>query len=174
LEKGQNANVFEKRFTMSIMQEIQYCAPGHIFCRAKKILLAVDGSEGSARAATVAFEVAEMTNSKLYILHVIPTSIVKQVAVMTDGDADDILLKYSVKGEKLLEGVQAAAKDSGVKTEIILDSGSPSERILAQVKELGVDLVVIGSRGASGGSRGNLGSSVERVTMKISIPVLVV
>ena len=68
---------------MFAMQEIHYCAPGHIFCRAKKILLTVDGSEGSAKAATVAFEVAEMTKSKLCILHVIPTSIVKQVSMMS-------------------------------------------------------------------------------------------
>ena len=156
------------------MEEIRYCAPGHIFCRAKKILLAVDGSEGSARAATVAFEVAEMTKSKLFILHVIPTSIVKQVALMTDGNAEDILSKYSKKGEVLLEGVRVASKDYGLETEIILDRGSASERILAQVKKLGADLVVLGSRGASGGGRGNLGSSVERVTMNIDIPVIVV
>ena len=156
------------------MEEIHYCAPGHIFCRANKILLTVDGSEGSAKAATVAFEVAEMTKSKLYILHVIPTPIVKQVAMMSDGDVDEILAKYSSKGEMLLEGVKAAAKDYGIEVEIILDKGSPSERILAQVEALEVDLVVIGSHGATGGGRAGLGSSVERVTMKINIPVLVV
>jgi len=156
------------------MQEIHYCAPGHIFCRANKILLTVDGSEGSAKAATVAFEVAEMTKSKLCILHVIPTPIVTQVAMMSDGDVDEILAKYSSKGEMLLEGVKAAAKDYGIEVETILDKGSPSERILAQVKELNVDLVVIGSHGATGGGRSGLGSSVERVTTKIEIPVLVV
>jgi nucleotide-binding universal stress UspA family protein len=159
---------------MFTMEEIHYCAPGHIFCRANKILLTVDGSEGSAKAANVAFEVAEMTKSKLYILHVIPTPIVKQVALMSDGDADELLAKYSAKGEMLLEGVKAAAKDSGIDVELILDRGSPSDRILAQVKELGVDLVVIGSHGASGGAHTGLGRSVERVTMNIDVPVLVV
>jgi nucleotide-binding universal stress UspA family protein len=156
------------------MEKIHYCAPGHIFCRTNKILLAVDGSEESARAATAAFEVAEMTKSKLYILHVIPTPIVKQVALMSDGDVDEILTKYSSKGEMLLEGVKAAAKDYGIDVELILDKGSPSERILAQVNELGVDLVVIGSHGATGGGRTGLGGSVERVAMNIDVPVLVV
>ena len=156
------------------MEEIHYCAPGHIFCRANKILLTVDGSEGSAKAATVAFEVAEMTKSKLFILHVIPIHIVRQVALMSDGDVDELLAKYSSKGEMLLEGVKAAAKDSGIDVELILDKGSPSDRILAQVKELGVDLVVIGSRGAAGGTHSGLGRSVERVTMNIDVPVLVV
>ncbi|MGY5860420.1 MAG: universal stress protein [Candidatus Thorarchaeota archaeon] len=156
------------------MEEIHYCAPGHIFCRANKILLTVDGSEGSAKAATVAFEVAEMTKSKLCILHVIPSHIVTQVALMSDGDVDELLAKYSSKGEKLLEGVKAAAKDYGIEVETILDKGSPSDRILFQVKELGVDLVVIGSHGASGGAHTGLGRSVERVTMNIDVPVLVV
>ncbi|TFG30874.1 universal stress protein [Candidatus Thorarchaeota archaeon] len=156
------------------MEEIRYCAPGRIFCKANKILLTVDGSEGSSRAATVAIEVAEMTKSKLYILHVIPTPIVKQVALMSDGDVDEILLKYSRKGQMLLEGVKAVAKESGIEVELILDKGSPSDRILAQVQALGVDLVVIGSHGASGGSHRGLGRSVERVTMNIDVPVLVV
>lgn len=156
------------------MGEIHYCAPGHIFCRAKKILLAVDGSEGSARAATAAFEVAEMTKSKLFILHVIPTPIVKQVALMSDGNVDDILAKYSIKGETLVEGIKEASKEYGLEVELIIDRGSPSERILAQVKELEVDLIVMGSSGASGGGRTGLGSSTERVTMNIEIPVLVV
>lgn len=156
------------------MGEIHYCAPGHIFCRAKKILLAVDGSEGSARAATAAFEVAEMTNSKLCVLHVIPTPIVKQVALMSDGDVDEIMTKYAVKGEILLEGIKEASKEYGIEVELIMDRGSPSDRILAQVEELEVDLVVIGSSGASSGGRTGLGSSTERVTMNIDIPVLVV
>jgi len=156
------------------MNEIHYCAPGHIFCRANKILLTVDGSEGSAKAATVAFEVAEMTKSKLCILHVIPTPIVKQVAMMSDVDVDETLAKYSKKGEILLEGVKAAATEYGIEVETVLDKGSPSDRILAQVKELGVDLVVIGSHGAAGGTHTGLGRSVERVTMNINVPVLVV
>jgi universal stress protein A len=156
------------------MEEIQFCAPGHIFCRANKILLTVDGSEGSAKAATVAFEVAEMTKSKLYILHVIPTPIVKQVALMSDGNVDEILAKYSSKGEMLLEGVKAGASDYNIEIETILDKGSPSERILAQVKKLEVDLLVIGSHGASGGSHAGFGRSVERVTMNIDVPALVV
>ena len=156
------------------MGDIHYCAPGHIFCRTKKILLAVDGSEGSARAATAAFEVAEMTKSKLIILHVIPTPIIQQVALMSDGNIDDILAKYSIKGETLLEGIMEASKEYGIEIELIIDRGSPSERILAQVNELEVDLVVIGSSGASGGGRTGLGSSTERVTLNIEIPVLVV
>lgn len=156
------------------MQEFRYCAEGHIFCSAKRIMLAVDGSEGSSRAATVAFEVAQMTNSKLFIVHVIPTPIVKQIALMSEADPEEILVKYKVKGEKLLEGVRRASTEYELETELILARGSPSDRIISLSKEKKVDLVVIGSRGTTGGARSGLGSSAERVMFGTDCPVLVV
>jgi nucleotide-binding universal stress UspA family protein len=156
------------------MNEILYCAPGHIFCRTKKILLAVDGSEESARAATAAFEIAEMTKSKLFIVHIVPTPIVKQIALMTDGNMEEILVKYATKGERLLEGVKAAAAEYSLDIELVLDRGSPSERILALTKEHGADLIIMGSRGVTSSSRAGIGSSSERVLLDSEVPILIV
>ncbi len=156
------------------MESIRYCAPGHIFCKANKVMLAVDGSEGSSRAATVAFEVAEMTNSKLFIIHVIPTSVVKQFSLMSDANPDDVLHKYEEKGKTLLDGYKRAADDYNLEVELILEKGSPSERIIILAKELEIDLLVIGSVGASGALRSGVGSSAERVVLGSTKPVLVV
>jgi nucleotide-binding universal stress UspA family protein len=156
------------------MTELLYCAPGHIFCRAKKILLAVDGSEASARAATAAFEIAEMTKSKLLILHVIPIPIVKQIALMSDIDMEEMLVKYATKGETLLEGVKASAADYNLDIQLILDRGSPSDRIISQAETNEVDLVVLGKQGISTSGRAGIGSSSERVLLRIECPVLVV
>lgn len=156
------------------MEDIRYCAPGHIFCKANKIMLAVDGSDGSSRAATVAFEVAEMTKSKLFIVHVIPTSIVKQFSLMSDANPDDVLHKYEAKGKQLLDGYKRAAADYNLEVELILERGSPSERIILQAKDLEVDLIVIGSEGAAGMHRSGVGSSAERVVLGSPSPVLIV
>ncbi|MHA2352940.1 MAG: universal stress protein [Candidatus Thorarchaeota archaeon] len=137
-------------------------------------MLAVDGSEGSARAATVAFEVAEMTKSKLFIVHVIPTSVVKQFSLMSDANPEEVLDKYETKGKKLLDGYKGAAEDYKLEVELILEKGSPSERIILQAKELEVDLVIIGSEGADSQLRSGVGSSAERVVFGSSSPVLVV
>ncbi|MFW9959091.1 MAG: universal stress protein [Candidatus Odinarchaeota archaeon] len=156
------------------MDDFRYCMDGHIFCKANKIMLAVDGSEGSSRAATVAFEIAEMTKSKIFIVHVIPTPVVRQFALMSESDPEEILIKYKSKGEKLLEGVRKASIEYGLETELILDRGSPSDRIISLSKEKGVDIVVIGAIGSSGGGRAGLGSSAERVVFGTDCPVLVV
>ncbi|MHA2145021.1 MAG: universal stress protein [Candidatus Thorarchaeota archaeon] len=151
-----------------------YCAPGHIFCKANKVMLAVDGSEGSARAATVAFEVAEMTKSKVFIIHVINDSVVKQFSLMSDADPEEVLVKYETAGEKLLNGYKGAAEDYKLEVELILEKGSPSDKIIVLAKELGVDLIVIGSEGMAGALRTGVGSSTERVVIGSEAPVLVV
>ena len=156
------------------MENIQYCAPGHIFCRTNKILLAVDGSEGSSRAATAAFEVAEMTKSKLFIVHIVPKPVVEQFALMSDANVDEIMAKYEKRGRKLLEGYKESANEYGVEIELILDVGSPSKRIVEQCKKLGTDLIVMGYEGATGGSKAGLGSATERVMLGTECPVLIV
>ena len=156
------------------MENIEYCAPGHLFCRAKKVMLAVDGSEGASRAANVAFEIAEMTGSTVYIVHVIPMPTVVQFALMSGSDLEDVKRKYAENGNKLLEGYKLAAIDNGVEVEVLLEEGLPSERIVSQSTNLEVDIVVMGSKGATSGMKAGMGSTVERVIDGGSITVLVV
>ncbi|MFW9794298.1 MAG: universal stress protein [Candidatus Thorarchaeota archaeon] len=137
-------------------------------------MLAVDGSEGSAKAATVAFEVAEMTKSKVFIIHVIPTSVVKQFSLMSDANHDEVLDKYEAIGRKLLDGYNGAAADYNLETELLLEKGSPSDKIIQLAKENEVDLIVIGSQGMAGSLRSGVGSSAERVVLGSETPVLVV
>ncbi len=156
------------------MEDILYCEPGRIFCRSKKILLAVDGSERSARAATVAFEIAEMTESELHIIHVIPIPSVQQLAVMTGSDAQEIKVKYAGNGKVLLDGYKEAAEKYGIKVELILEEGLPSERIVSYANGSEMDLVIIGARGASVEERRTMGSATERVIEGTDSPVLAV
>ncbi len=155
------------------MDEITYCEPGRIFCKAQKVLLAVDGSQGSARAATVAFEIAEMTKSQLFIVHVIPTPSVEQFARMTDENIDEVMLKYTTKGEILLEGYKTAASNYGIEVTPLLEKGLPSERIMAVAMDETVDIIVIGHDGLDA-KRAQLGSTTDRVVKGTDCPVLVV
>ncbi|MFW9768710.1 MAG: universal stress protein [Candidatus Thorarchaeota archaeon] len=137
-------------------------------------MLAVDGSEGSARAATVAFEIAEMTKSKVFIIHVINDSIVKQFSLMSETDPEEVLVKYETQGQKLLDGYKGAADDYKLEVELLLEKGSPPDKIMQLSKEKEVDLIVIGSYGMAGSLRGGVGSSAERVVVGSEVPVLVV
>jgi len=166
--------LFQSASESIIMESITYCIPGRIFCSAKHILLAVDGSEGSARAATVAFEIAEMTNSKLFIVHVVPTPSVNQLSLMTDMNAEEVLSKYLDHGRSLLAGYENASKEFNIETELVLEQGLPADRVIKVGEGNGVDLLVIGSRGTSGGRRAGMGSITERIVLMAECPVMVV
>jgi nucleotide-binding universal stress UspA family protein len=156
------------------IDEILYCEPGRVFCRTREVLLGVDGSDDAARAATVAFELAELTESKLFIVHVISTPTVTQYAMMSDSNLEEVMARYRENGMKLLKGYAEAAKDFGVKCELVLEEGLPSDRIVATAKDKNVDVVVIGSRGVEAGKRPGMGGSAERIILGVECPVLVV
>lgn len=157
------------------MEEIMYQAPGRLFWRTKKILLPVDGSEGTAGAATVAFELAEITEAKVFILHVINIGMVQQIATMSEADSLEVLTRYMRHGEKLLEGYKNAAAEFNLDIELILEQGLPSDRIVRIAREKRVDVIVMGFSGAqSTTSRGTLGSATERVVRKAPCAVLVI
>jgi nucleotide-binding universal stress UspA family protein len=165
---------FRRTKERNTMESITYCEPDRIFCRANKILLAGDGSEGAAKAAKVAIEIAEMTNSKLYIVHVVPTPTVKQMALMTSMNEEEVMAKYVTSGETLLKGYKEAALEYDLKVETILEKSIPSEGVISVAKANEVDLIVIGSKGTAGGRRAGMGSNTERIVVNSGCPVIVV
>ena len=156
------------------MEDPLYHEPGRLLSRTKSVMLPIDGSEGSDRAAVVAYEIAELTKSKLYIVHVINTGVVQQVARMSDKDPEDILRHYEENGEKLLQRYKSAALGYELEVETVLDQGLPSDRITALAASIDVDIIVMGSKGLSSSRKPGLGSSTERVIRRINCAVLVV
>ena len=63
---------------------------------------------------------------------------------------------------------------NGLQAESILRHGNPYEEIVNAVREIGVDLIVIGSHGYTGLGRLQLGSTANRVLQYPPGPVLVV
>ena len=156
------------------LEDTIYCEPGRIFCKFKKIMVGVDGSEGAARAVTVAFEIGELTKSKIYIVYIIPLPNIKHISVMSDVSEEELLQKYGVNGKRILQGYEDASRDFDIQVETILDKGLPSDMLIALSEELGVDLVVLGSHGGTTLMKSGMGSSTERVVLGASCPVFVV
>jgi nucleotide-binding universal stress UspA family protein len=169
-----NPKFYWKPLHIIIMEEILYHSPDRLFWRTKKILLPVDGSKSTARAATVAYELAEITNGKIFIIHVINIGMVQQIATMSDSDSLEVLTRYMANGERLLEGYKKAASEFNLEIELILEQGLPSSKIIEVARKRRVDVIVMGSTGASSTSRTGLGSATERVIRKAPCAVLVI
>ena len=137
------------------------------------IMVAVDGSEGSNRAAQIAYEITEISKSKLLITHIINIGTVQYLATMSDKDTQDILSHYEDNAKKFLSKHEEDAKDYNIEAEIILDKGLPSDKIVRLAKELEVEIIIMGYYGATG-SKAGLGSATERVVRNSHCPVLVV
>ena len=142
----------------------------------KKILVPVDGSEGSWRALNSAVEIGEKFGSELEVVNVIqPYNNAALLAVPLDhatvSQGNSELEKI---GDKVLEMAQERLANYAGKTQFHLEVGHPSERVIALSKKLEADAIVIGSRGLSGIAEFFLGSVSSKVAQYANVPVLII
>ena len=141
----------------------------------KHILLPIDGSELSLRAAKVGIELAQACGSRVHALHVVPAY---QALIYMSGALAAAEPTYTEQATGLaveyLAQVQRLAEDAGVKYDGSYDVAErPHEVILQTALEKHCDLVVMGSHGRRGLTRLLLGSETHKVLLQTEVPVLV-
>lgn len=142
------------------------------------ILVAVDGSKHAERALQEAVDLAELSNASLTAVAAVP-DIAPWVYVggyggMTPPVSLDNLHEQSGREhERMLDDVVGRI-GGDVEIKKVVVQGSPAQAILAQAKEGGNDLIVMGSRGLGELSSLLLGSVSHHVLQASPIPVLVV
>lgn len=134
-----------------------------------RVLLATDGSPDAALAANSAIELCERTGSELHVVHVgeyVPTffAYTEEEPVELQHNAERLL-------DEQVERIRAAG---GTLAGAHLRLGRPAEQIIDLSEELGVGVVVVGSRGQSALRRAVLGSVSENVVRYAHCPVFVV
>ena len=134
-----------------------------------RILLATDGSDDARLAARSAVELAGSTDSELHVVHVgefLPTYL-----AYTEEEPAELRRRAR---EKLDEGVRGIEAEGGTVADAHLRLGRPAEEIINLADELGVGIIVLGSRGRGALRRSVLGSVSENVVRYASCPVFVV
>lgn len=136
----------------------------------ERILLAVDGSEQSDRAAGVTKELAQKLASEVTVFHVR-----EKEAIHWGTGAGTI--ETEEQSTELVDRVVRDLKDAGVSAipEIRMARfGRVAQEILRAAKELRPGLIVMGSRGVSEFTALALGSVTYKVLHAATLPVLVV
>ena len=134
----------------------------------KRILVGVDGSDNSIRAAQKAAELASIFEAEIVLLHVIqPTESAYFTGMPTSESAE------RAKGEERLYRAKEVCEEEGLKPELKVSLGNPAEIIL-DLSDESFDLVVVGNRGISALGRFLMGSVSTRVVQYSKIPVMVV
>jgi nucleotide-binding universal stress UspA family protein len=141
----------------------------------KNILVPTDFSEFSERAIGLAIEIAEGTNAKIHLLHVVDK--LQQCVMDYCFPADEIqkIESGSIKeaAKKLREEVQKIVQSRKLDVTCDVKAGVSYEVILKEQREKKADLVVIASHGRTGIMKNLIGSVTERVVRGASCPVLV-
>jgi nucleotide-binding universal stress UspA family protein len=73
-----------------------------------------------------------------------------------------------------MEGVKSLLNDKGIDAEVVILEGSPADVIVDYARDIGMDLVVVGSTGKQATERTVLGSVSSRVAANAPCSVLVV
>lgn len=144
-----------------------------------KILVPIDGSKMSHKAALYAVGLAKQTGASLTLLSVIDKRFFIEQSV--SASASPTHLKESVE-DYLKQSAQSSAdeiekicKRNRIQYKAVMRTGHPVEQIVNEAKKSKVDLIVMGSHGKSALRAAVLGSVTYGVMHKdTKIPVLIV
>lgn len=144
----------------------------------KNILVALDGSEPSRHALTIASEIAVKFEGSLFLLYVIrdmqlPEGLREAAEVeRIQGPRLNVLRTV---GERILDDAQRTAKKLGVEqTHCETRPGDPAGVILSFADQKSIDLVVMGSRGLGQVKSALLGSVSRKVSNLSKVACLTV
>ncbi|MDD2496457.1 MAG: universal stress protein [Tissierellia bacterium] len=147
----------------------------------KKILVPIDGSKASQKAAEKAISLAKEFGYEVKFISVVnvPTDdkyAIFGVNVQTAFNANrkEMLKELMEKETKMLNRIIKNLDASDVKVEQVVIAGIPYEEILKVAKEENFDIIVMGRRGFSNIERFFIGSVTQRVIAGSTCPVLVV
>jgi len=136
-----------------------------------RILVAVDGSEVSLRAAQHAARIAEREGAELHILHVVPTPPF-EVPMNLAGYFEEAR-KQAKRWMAEIEKAVASYKVK-VRTEIVVGAYSVVDAIVGYAETYSISLIVTGTRGKTPSSRLRVGSVASGLVDYATCSVLVI
>ena len=141
-----------------------------------KVLLAIDEEPGSEDAVNEVGRRAWGEGTTVRVLHAVGKFVPPAQELWHDsgGDLEQARREIKNRSEQLAERVADWLREQGLSVETSVRDGDPGPAVVAEAKEWGADLVVIGSRGHTGLRRLIEGSVSHYVVDHAPCPVEVV
>lgn len=139
----------------------------------KKILVPTDFSKHALNALKVAAQIARKNDSELFILNLLDLPSHMNDAVSSGVNIPEVML-FLAKTKDKLNDLAAADFLSGLKITTMAKIEKAFDGISTFSHEHDVDLIVMGSHGASGFQEMIIGSNTEKVVRTSETPVLVI
>ena len=136
----------------------------------EKILVAVDGSDHSLKAAKLAGNLARLSGGTLRVI----TAYEEVPSYLGEPNLSQTIAKRTEKAEQVLDEAIKEIGDIPGDCEIEILSGDPAETILRVVDTFDIDIVIMGTRGQGGIKSLLLGSQSHKVLSAAPCPVMLV
>ncbi|SEO23728.1 Nucleotide-binding universal stress protein, UspA family [Halogranum amylolyticum] len=134
------------------------------------ILFPTDGSETTDALVDHVAALADWQDATVHVLYVVDD---RAFLTLSDDLVGDVAAELDAEGREVTDTAAALLRQAGVDVVADVRTGSPSDEILGYVEENGVDLVMMGTRGADF-RRNMLGSAAQRVVTAAPVPVMTV
>ena len=144
----------------------------------KRILVAIDGSAHSMKAAEMAIELSRTYDTDLTFLHVTTKlNLPDQLKDYVKGEqlAGQDLLAIDEATKRIIADISVRAEAEGVKkVRTIFREGKPARSIVAYAQSAGIEAIIMGSRGLSELESVLLGSVSHKVASLADCTVMIV
>ena len=139
----------------------------------KKILVPYDFSVPATQAFKFAAHIARQSKGEVILLNVVELPVLRHGPVPINLLERSFLKKIKERAEiDINKMIDKWAK--GVKVKFVLDHGRVNHMITRHVKKHRIDLIVMGTHGASGIREFFIGSNAEKIVRFSSVPVITV
>jgi len=139
----------------------------------KRILVPTDFSDHAVHALKVAAQIARDNEGEIYLLHMLELPNQAGDAIGSGTDIPEILF-FMEKARELFEDIKNEPYLQGIEVTELIHFERAFDGIIKISKKNNVDLIVMGSHGASGFKEMFIGSNTEKVVRTSDIPVLVI
>lgn len=139
----------------------------------KRILVPTDFSDHAEYALKVAAQIARDNDGEIYLLHMLELPGQGNDAIGTSSEIPEIMF-FMEKAREMLGDIQNEPYLQGIEVTELIQFERAFDGIIKTAKKNDVDLIVMGSHGASGFREMFIGSNTEKVVRTSDIPVLVI
>ena len=139
----------------------------------KKILVPTDFSDHAEYALKVAAKIAREHNGEIFLLHLLDLPSQENDAVVAGAEVPEVAF-FLAKARELFDDIKSADYLDGITVDGSILYAKAFDGIIKTAQKHEIDLIVMGSHGASGFKEMFIGSNTEKVVRLSDIPVLVI
>ena len=140
----------------------------------KKILVPTDFSDHSEYALRVAAQIAREHDGEIFLMHMLELPNHGSDAVIGSGSEIPEIMFFIRKAHERFDEVKSAPYLDGISVVEAVQFEKAFDGIIKASKKHDIDLIVMGSHGASGFHEMFIGSNTEKVVRTSDVPVLVI